>query len=93
MPAVLTDDEIQRNISANMTRILADTGKTQGDVARAIQEKGEELQAARMRVSRYATGKAMPGAGSLSRIAEALGVTADELMANPPKRPRPRRAG
>lgn len=92
MPTVSTDAEILQNIAANMTRILKDTGKSQGDVARAIREEGEVLQAARMRVSRYSRGKVMPGAGALSRIAEALGVTADALMAAPPKR-RTRRAG
>ena len=93
MSTVQSDDQVLRNIAANMTRILGDNGMSQGDVARAIREGDEDLQAARMRVSRYATGKVMPGAGALSRIAEALGVTADSLMSPPPKKPRPRRAG
>ena len=92
MSTVITDSEALANISANITAALEKNGMTQGDVARAIQEKGEALQAARMRVSRYKTGKVMPDAASLARIAEALKVTADFLLSNPSKRRR-RRAG
>ncbi|MBA3483044.1 MAG: helix-turn-helix domain-containing protein [Pirellulales bacterium] len=92
MSTVLTKDQALFNIAANITATLDRKGLTQGDVARAIQEEGEELQAARMRVSRYATGKAMPDAVALARIAEALGVTTDFLLSTPPKR-RGRRAG
>jgi transcriptional regulator with XRE-family HTH domain len=92
MSTVLTNEEALANIAANITATLETTGKSQGDIARAIKEKGEALQAARMRVSRYKLGKVMPDAAALARIAEALGVSTDFLLSTPRKK-RPRRAG
>lgn len=85
---MITKVEALANIKANIQAMLAKTGQTQGDVARAIQETGEELQAARMRVYRYANGKVMPDAVALAHIAEALGVTTDFLLSTPPKKRR-----
>lgn len=92
MSNVLTKEEALANIAANMTATIEAHGLTQGDVARAIKEPKEQLQAARMRVSRYATGKVMPDAVALSHIAEALEVSTDFLLSTPPKR-RGKRAG
>jgi transcriptional regulator with XRE-family HTH domain len=92
MPTVLTKDDALQNIAANIAATLDRKGLTQGDIARAIQESGEELQAARMRVSRYKTGKSLPDAVSLARIAEALGVTTDFLLSYPPPKARPSRS-
>lgn len=90
MSSVITKDEALANIAANITSTLDKKGMTGGDIARAIKEPDEELQAARMRVSRYKTGKVMPDAVALARVAEALGVTTDFLLSTPR---RPRRAG
>jgi transcriptional regulator with XRE-family HTH domain len=86
MSTVISKDEALANIAANVTATLEKMGMTQGDVARAIQEKGEDLQATRMRVSRYATGKVMPDAVALARMAEALDVSTDYLLSTPKKR-------
>lgn len=89
---MLTKDEALANIAANISITLERKDLSQGDLARAIQEEGESLQATRMRVSRYATGKVMPDAVALSHLAEALEVSTDFLLSTPPRR-RSQKAG
>lgn len=69
---VVTDDEAKRNIARNMAR-LRGTKITYSDLAR----KAGTFPA---NISKIEKGEHMPGAALLSRIAEALGVTADHLM-------------
>jgi transcriptional regulator with XRE-family HTH domain len=80
MSTVITEDEAKENIAARLSACLEEKGWTQGDLARAIQIDGEELQAARMRVSRYVQGKSMPPVDILSNMAELLDVTVDFLL-------------
>lgn len=86
MSNVLTKDAALANIAANISITLVQKGLSQGDLARAIQDEGEALQATRMRVSRYATGKVMPDAVALSHLAEALEVSTDFLLSTPRRR-------
>lgn len=76
---MVTDSNGKRNIAANMRQLMADTGLKQSDIARATGEN-------RMTISNIARGAKMPGAALLSRVAEALGVTSDDLLAEPQKK-------
>lgn len=89
---MLTPDEARANISANLELLIDGVAVTQSNVARAIKEPAEEIQNARMRVHRYYKGHTLPDAAALARLAEALGVTTDSLLAKPTKRPRKRKA-
>lgn len=73
MSTVITDEQALDNLSRNLKQTLADREMSQADLAR-ITGDGE------MNISRYVRGIQMPGAGVLARLAEALDVTADELL-------------
>lgn len=73
------DIEVKENIGANIRRLLAARKISQNGLATLIDESPT-------RINHYAQAKKMPGAGVLSRIAEALGVTTDDLIAPPPDR-------
>jgi transcriptional regulator with XRE-family HTH domain len=77
MSTVTSDDEAKRNIPANLSRLLEERGMSQAELAQAT---GDTT----MRISYYVRGERQPSAGALSRLAEALGVTMESLVA-PPK--------
>ena len=74
-----TDEQALANIAANLSRLLADRKWSQSDLARAA---GEAI----VNINRAVRGVNMPGAGLLGRIAEALDVSVDRLLADPPQR-------
>ena len=80
---MITTEEAKSYIADNLNAALVALGMSQGDLARSIQFEGEVLQNARMRVSNYCCGKALPNAAVLVNLAEVLGCTADELLAKP----------
>ena len=69
--------ETREAISNNLRRMLTERGWTQGDIARKI--FGEATANQRVLVSRWFTGKTAPDAADLLNLAEAFGVTADEI--------------
>lgn len=80
---MLTDDEAMKNLAANLAAVLDQRDWNQVDLARKIMHKGETVEAASMRVSRYIRGMHMPSGATLANIAEALGVSVDWLLASP----------
>lgn len=77
----MTDEETKKNIGINIRRYRGDMSL--GALARAS-------DATTIQVSRIERGMHMPGVGLLTRIAEALGVTANDLLEFPHKRHRRR---
>jgi transcriptional regulator with XRE-family HTH domain len=87
MNTVLTDNEAKSAISANVKRLLGERGMSQAELARATEESTARL-------SQMIHGQKLPSAAFLARIAEALAVAADDLLAIPGKKsPRRRNAG
>lgn len=80
-----TDQEALKNVSANLRRILRDRAMTQAELAR---KTGDSQPA----ISQICTAKYVPGIGLVLRIAEALDVTVDRLLAPPPSPPVPHTA-
>ncbi len=80
-----TDDDAKKNISANLGRLLQERGISQIELAHAT---GDTT----MRISYYVRGARLPGAGALARLAEALEVSMESLIASPKKNPRRRLA-
>lgn len=76
----MQDKEAVRRISRNLTRILRERGMSQRALARATNEPV-------MNVSRLVRGLNEPGVGILTRIADVLQVTLDDLLSLPPKGP------
>lgn len=77
---MITAEEAKQHFAANLQNAIAKRGVSQGDVARATQREGEDLQVTRNRISRLVNGLSVPDAVDLSNIAEALGVSVDELL-------------
>lgn len=75
---MLTDDDVKRNVAANLQRLLADRGLTRTALA---SKTGDAL----MTISSACAGKYVPGAGLLARIAEVLDVSVDRIVAAPPE--------
>ncbi len=79
MATVIQDSIAQRNIAANVQRLLADRATkrqfpfSQAQLAKATGES-------EMRISKLVRGLAMPEAAFLARIAEALGTSVDSLL-------------
>lgn len=76
----MTDEQIKRHVSANLQRILAEQ-----DISpyRLAKDLGEPLNT----MYRIVRGDNLAGAGILSRIADRLGTTVDELISQPEKNP------
>ena len=68
---VVSDEEALRNIARNVAHLR---GK------RTYSELSRQVGTFPANISRIEKGEHMPGAALLSRLAEALGVTADYLM-------------
>lgn len=73
----MSDDETKHNIAANIRRLLAVRNLSQNGLAHAIGESPT-------RINQYTQGKKMPGAGVLTRIAEELKASLEELVSPPP---------
>ena len=78
---MLTDAEARTTIADNVRRLLAERGMNQRDLAKATGESD-------MRVSLLCRGERIPSAAFLARVAEALEVSADTILAPPPKKSR-----
>ena len=74
---MVTDDQLKNHIAENLTQLLDERDLTQSDLARIIQEKDEDLQAARMRAHRYVHGLVTPEPFRLANLCEKLGVSLD----------------
>lgn len=70
----MTDEQAKHRIAENIKRLLKLRGMSQAKLAAAADETP-------MRISYYVNEVNMPGVGVLSRIATALEVTIDELVA------------
>jgi transcriptional regulator with XRE-family HTH domain len=77
MGNVVDIKETKAAISDNLRKLLAERGWTQGDLCRKIFEKVDTPE--RMIVSRWFTGKTAPSAADLLNLAEAFGVTAEDI--------------
>ncbi len=85
---MLSDDDAKANISANVNAAMERAGITQTELARRTNESDA-------RISLVRRGVHIPSSALLARIAEALSVTADWLLAAPhgePIRTKPLRA-
>lgn len=76
MTIVLTDDQAKDYISKNVNRLLEKMEMSPADLARATGEN-------RVRISSVTRGLHNPSASFLARLAEALGVTPNDLLAKP----------
>lgn len=79
---VLSDIDALANIAANLSRLR--NGKSYSQLARECSTEEETAYPAT--IERIEKGRNMPGAGLLSRLAEVLGVSTDDMLADPPKR-------
>lgn len=79
---VLSDQQALANIAANVTKYIGD--RSYAEIARECTTPMERAYPAT--IERIAKGKHMPGAGLLARLAEALGVTVDDLLSSPPRK-------
>lgn len=77
MIAMITDEEVKRNIAANVTRL-------RGERTRYALAKEAGMKTAH--IIRIESGHYMPGAAVLARVAHALGTTMDALLLRPPLR-------
>jgi transcriptional regulator with XRE-family HTH domain len=68
---VVSDDEALKNISRNVAHLRG---------TRSYSELARQVGTFAANISKIEKGEHMPGAALLSRLAEALGVTADYLM-------------
>ena len=80
MEAVITDAEALANISANVQRLRGD--KSYSQLARECST--DDWKAYPSTIEHIDKGRHMPGAGLLKRLAEALGVSTEDLLAPPP---------
>lgn len=78
---MVTDEEAKENIAANVLRLLSARGWSQKKLS---VETGET----EMTVSRICRGQSVSGIGVIARIAEALDVTIDRLIDQPPRKSR-----
>ena len=66
-------DKISEQLGKNMKRIRAKKGMSQGDIARA-------LEVDRGYISNIENGKKNPTLATIQKLANALGVSANELL-------------
>ena len=76
MSTVITDTDAKANISANVRRLLDAKGMNQAKLATLTEESNA-------RISLLINGKHLPSSAFLARLAEALGVSTDTLLARP----------
>lgn len=75
---MLTDEQVKVNVAANLRRLLADRGLSQRQLAVLTGDN-------EMTISNACRGVHVPGAGIITRIAEALDVSTDRLTGPVPK--------
>jgi transcriptional regulator with XRE-family HTH domain len=80
MNIMLTDDEVRVNLAGNLSRILPQRRMTQAQLSRLTGESQEII-------SRAVRGISVVGSGTIARIAEALDVSMDRLVAPAPSEP------
>lgn len=85
---MVSDEQAKQNIANNIRRLLAARPSPENQ-QRWLADATDESA---MRISLYVNGRKMPGAGVLARIAEALGVTVDDLLSRPTKNGRKKSA-
>ena len=73
---MISSDDAKRNLSANIKRLLADRGWSQTELCQRTEQ-------AHATISRTINGLNVPSAVVLARIAEALDVSIDRLLAPP----------
>lgn len=73
---ILTDEDAKTIIAENVSRLMAERGLKQKDVAVAAGEN-------EMAISRVVRAIHVPSAAMLANIADALGVTTDSLLTKP----------
>lgn len=78
METVITDEKARQNIAANIRRLLEDRGWSQNELARRTGEYPTNI-------SRVVRGVFAPQVGLFARIAEALDVSMDRLVSEPPQ--------
>lgn len=78
MSTVLSDDDARINISANVNAAMETVGISQTELARRTKESDA-------RISLVRRGVHIPSSALLARIAEALAVSTDWLLASPHK--------
>ena len=76
---MIDDDTAKAYLAANLSRLLKDRGLTQTQLA----EMTDQYHSL---ISRVVNGHNMPGGTVLARIAEALDVSIDRLLAPPPEK-------
>lgn len=79
----MEDKEALENIAANVVRLRG---------ARSQYWLAKEVRTYPANIARIENAENMPGAGLLSRLAEALGVSVQDLLDPPPSNGRRRRA-
>lgn len=82
MQPVISDELALKNIAANVRRLRGD--RSYGEIARACCT--EKWKAYPATIQQIESGRFMPGSGLLARVAEALGVTPNDLLIDPPKK-------
>ena len=82
----MTDEQAKFNIAANLLRLRGSRSYSQ--LARECSTDDEKIYPAT--IERIEKTKHMPGVGLLSRIAEVLGVSVDDMLAEPSARDRKR---
>lgn len=75
---MITDALAKENIPENVSLLMSAKNLTQSELARKTGDN-------RMYISRVVRGEILPNAPALARIAEALGVSSERLMAIPKK--------
>jgi transcriptional regulator with XRE-family HTH domain len=78
MVEMLTDDEVKQNVAANVTDLLRERGWTQTLLS---EKTGDPIAT----ISAICRARSVPGAGILSRIADAFRVNVDKLVLPPPE--------
>jgi transcriptional regulator with XRE-family HTH domain len=76
--AGMTDIQALRRIAANVKRLREESGLSMRELARLAHDVPSA-------VKRIEDAENMPGVGMLTRFAEALGVTVNDLLAEPKK--------
>lgn len=72
----MTDKQAMRRIAVNVKRLRTQKGLSMGQLARLIDDYPPAIK-------RIEDEQNMPGVGLLTRIAEALGVTVNDLLEAP----------
>lgn len=75
---MISKDRLKLNIAENLSRMMHARGLTQTEL-------GKRSETSQVLIYRLLNQVLVPNAQDLANIAEALGVTVDEVIANPPE--------